>query len=65
MGSQNLVNFASDDGLLFDGAKPLSEPILTKHLCVLWYSHEGKFTEIFYPGYEFENDLFKKSRSCV
>ena len=37
------VNIGSDDGLLFDGTKPVSESVLTYHLWGLWHSYEGTF----------------------
>ena len=39
------VNIGSGNGLLADGTKPISEPMLTNHQwLVSWYSPDGKFT---------------------
>ena len=44
MATQIWVNIGSDNALLPDGDKPLSEPILIYITCVLWHSPNSNFT---------------------
>ena len=61
MATQIWVNIGSGNGLVPDGTKPLSEPMLTTINEVLWHSPESNFTAsakvtILYA--EFENYTF-------
>ena len=38
------INNGSDDDLLPGGTKPLPEPMLTYHNCIIWHSPESYFT---------------------
>ena len=43
MVTQNFVNIASGNGLVPDGTKPLTEPMLTKQIYLSWYSYQDIF----------------------